>query len=108
MDPTAPSTTAHEPGVRLMNVSDHQIRVVVTGSLDEAGAALLEASLRRKLPAATRRVELDLRGLTECGAAGVAALARCLSLGRHFDAGISVSVANEAGRRALLGSMASV
>lgn len=82
--------------------------VVVRGRLDDAAAGELFAACDEVLRGSSRRLQLDLSGVTEYSSAGVAAIAQCLVVGRRLEGGIGVTVASDAGRRALLDSMTSV
>lgn len=87
--------------------SDELSRVVVAGELDADAADALERSCDALL-GHRRRLELDLSCLTASTPAGVAALSRCLLLGRRLPDGVGITVANDVGRRALLASMAEI
>jgi hypothetical protein len=83
-------------------------RAVVVGPLDTVTAAHLMQACEETQRTACSRLDVDLSDVTECTDDGVAAIAYCLAAGRHLTDGVGVTVASEAGRRALLDSMASV
>lgn len=96
------------PGAVTTRTADGRVRISVSGVLDARAAASLAAACSRVLAASPRRLELDLDGVTECTDDGVEAVSACLVLARHLDEGVAVTVATDAGRRALLGSLATV
>lgn len=83
-------------------------RVVVVGELDDGAADALVTILRRVAEDAPARLELDLRRVTGFTPAGASAVSEALALGRMLEDGVGVTVATDAGRRALLRSMAYV
>jgi hypothetical protein len=84
------------------------LRVVVRGRVEGAAAAALAQIWRAALQQWPRRLELDLSEVDECTPAGVDAITQCLEVGRRLDDGVGFVVATDAGRRALLASMAAV
>jgi anti-anti-sigma regulatory factor len=86
--------------------SDGCTRIVITGALDEYVAARLHETCDRAGDGRLRRLELDLSAVTAASPEGVAAITGCLAMGRRLPDGVGVTVANDAGRRALLDSMA--
>lgn len=83
-------------------------RVSVNGLLDTVAAADLGGVCREVMRDWPTRVELDLSAVTTYTAAGAAAVSDCLLLCRRLDDGVCITVASDAGRRALLDSMALV
>jgi ABC-type transporter Mla MlaB component len=95
------TVTAHPQG-------DGVTRVVVVGPVGAAVAARLAAICEQALRSAPDRLELDLSQVGPVSPAGVAVIARCLTLGQRLSRGVGVSVATPAGRRALLDATAQV
>ncbi len=83
-------------------------RVAVSGPLDDKMAAHLAQICARAGSPELRRLELDLSGVTAITVDGVAAVGSCMALSRLLVDGVSVTVANDAGRRALLDSLLDV
>jgi ABC-type transporter Mla MlaB component len=83
-------------------------RVSIDGLLDTAAAHALGDVSREVMRDWPKRVELDLSAVTTCTTAGVAAVSDCLQLCRRLEDGVCITVASDAGRRALLDSMALV
>jgi hypothetical protein len=79
--------------------------VTVEGVLDDDAASEIAAAFRAIIHDWPRRVELDLRGVTDFTTHGAVAVSDCLSLGRRLDEGINIQVATDAGCAALLRSM---
>lgn len=78
------------------------VQVVLAGTVDAAVAAQFAMCCEQALRTHPDRLDLDLSGVTSVEASGVAVLAWCLAAGRGLTSGVGVSVANTAGRRALL------
>jgi hypothetical protein len=83
-------------------------RVTVDGSLDGVAASNLGAVCRQVLRDWPRRLELDLCGVSMYTGDGAKAVSDCLMLCRRLDEGVGITVATDAGRQALLDSMALV
>lgn len=83
-------------------------RVRVEGLLDNVAAGHLGDICREVLRDWPTRVELDLSAVTTYTSDGAAAVSDCLMLCRRLDGGVGIKVATDAGRRALLDSMATV
>ena len=83
-------------------------RITIRGSLDDKAASSLGDICRQIVRDWPRRLELDLRAVSVCTGDGVTAVSECLMLCRRLDDGVGITVATEAGRRALLDSMALV
>lgn len=83
-------------------------RVRVDGLLDTAAAADLGEVCREVMRDWPGRVELDLSAVTTYTPAGAVAVSDCLLLCRRLERGVGITVATEAGRQALLDSMALV
>jgi hypothetical protein len=81
-------------------------RVVVVGRLDRRAASCLEELCDRGGAGQLNRLEVDLTSVTDVTPEGVEVLTSCLAKRRNFVGGVGVRVSNEAGRRALLESMA--
>jgi hypothetical protein len=83
-------------------------RVSIAGWLDTAAAQALGRVCREVIRDWPKRVELDLSAVTTYTTAGTAAVSDCLSLCRRLEDGVCITVSTDAGRRALLDSMALV
>jgi hypothetical protein len=83
-------------------------RVTVDGWLDTTAAEALGSVCREVMRDWPKRVELDLSAVTTYTADGTAAVSDCLLLCRRLDNGVCITVSTDAGRRALLDSMALV
>lgn len=83
-------------------------RVSIDGLLDTAAAAALGSVCREVVRDWPSRVELDLSAVTTYTTDATAAVSECLMLCRRLDDGVCITVATDAGRRALLDSMALV
>jgi hypothetical protein len=83
-------------------------RVAVSGPLDADAAKSLAQICARAGSPGLRRLELDLSDVTLITVDGVAAVGNCMALSRLLVDGVSVTVANDAGRRALLDSLLDV
>jgi hypothetical protein len=94
--------------VHVERAGQGRLRLVVDGRLDAAAATALTTAWASVIEAWPRSLELDLCQVTSSTDDGVSAVARCLALGRRLDDGVTVTVSNDAGRQALLESMAEV
>jgi hypothetical protein len=86
---------------------DHA-RVTVEGRLDKEAAVNLADICRKILRDWPRRLDLDLCAVSVYTGDGAKAVSDCLMLCRRLDDGVGITVATDAGRRALLDSMALV
>ncbi|HVT22349.1 MAG TPA: hypothetical protein VHE57_13285 [Mycobacteriales bacterium] len=84
------------------------VRVRVEGQLDTVAAGHLSDICREVLRDWPERVELDLSAVTNYTTDGAAAVSDCLMLWRRLNGGVGIKVATQAGRQALLDSMATV
>jgi ABC-type transporter Mla MlaB component len=94
--------------VELSRPEHDRVHVRVSGALDSSAAVELSETRARVLRESPRRLDLDLSAVTTCTSEGIAAVTECLLVGRGLDDGVGVTVATDAGRRALLESMATV
>ncbi|HVT64237.1 MAG TPA: hypothetical protein VHD81_03725 [Mycobacteriales bacterium] len=83
-------------------------RVSVDGLLDNAAALALGSVCREVMRDWPSRVELDLSAVRTYTQAGAVAVSDCLLLCRRLEDGVCITVSTDAGRRALLDSMALV
>ena len=83
-------------------------RVTVEGTLDSEAATNLGVICRQVLRDWPRRLKLDLCGVSIYTRDGARAVSDCLMLCRRLDDGVGIAVATDAGRQALLDSMALV
>ncbi|HWC34567.1 MAG TPA: hypothetical protein VG650_07030 [Mycobacteriales bacterium] len=83
-------------------------RVSIDGLLDSAAALALGSVCREVMRDWPSRVELDLSAVTTYIPEASSAVSDCLLLCRRLDNGVCITVATDAGRRALLDSMALV
>jgi hypothetical protein len=83
-------------------------RVTVEGRLDTQAAVDLDGIFREIARDWPRRLELDLCAVSVYTGEGARAVSDCLMLCRRLDDGVGITVATDAGRRALLESMARV
>jgi len=83
-------------------------RVTVRGCLDREAASNLGAVCRQVLRDWPQRLELDLCGVSLYTTDGARAVSDCLMLCRRLEQGVGITVATDAGRQALLDSMALV
>jgi len=82
--------------------------VRVERQLDAEAARSLAVICRQILHDWPRRLDLDLRAVSVYTLDGARAVSECLLLCRRLDDGVGITVATDAGRRALLDSMALV
>lgn len=88
--------------------SGNRAFVKVEGRLDAEAATTLAAICHQILRDWPRRLELDLRAVSVYTRDGARAVSECLLLCRRLDDGVGITVATDAGRQALLDSMALV
>lgn len=91
--------------VTLLATGNRAVRIRIDGSIDDAAAAALRDVCDHLALYDMARLDLDISAITGSTSKGVAAVARCLALGRALPGGVGVSVASEEGRRVLLTTM---
>ncbi len=79
--------------------------LVVAGDLDGDAAVIIGRLCDRARVEGPRRLQVDLRQVTGFTPGGAAAITDCLALRRHLPDGVVITVATDAGRRAMLESM---
>jgi hypothetical protein len=79
--------------------------LVVAGDLDGDAAVIIERLCNRARAEGPRRLQLDLRQVTDFTPDGVDAITGCLALRGYLHDGVVITVASDAGRRAMLESM---
>lgn len=79
--------------------------LVVSGNLNAEAATVIEGLCDRARAESPRRLQVDLRQVTGFTSGGAAAITDCLALRRDLPDGVVITVATDAGRRAMLESM---